>query len=96
MELKPITPMPNRTAVALKGQPDLARVAAKRFETAFLAEMLKHTGINKTSEVTGGGAGEDAFSSFLTEEYARMISDRGGIGIAEQIFNAIQTKGSNR
>ncbi len=56
--------------------------------------MLKHTGINSTPETGGGGAGEDAFASFLTGEYARLIAERGGIGLAEQIFNAIHQKGS--
>jgi flagellar protein FlgJ len=91
MDITPLSPTQGRTAPT--GKPDPARVVAERFETAFLAEMLKHTGINKTSEVTGGGAGEDAFSSFLTQEYARLITERGGIGLAEQIFNAIEQKG---
>lgn len=73
---------------------DMARKTADAFESAFLAEMLKHTGINKTSQTMGGGAGEDAFASFLTEEYARKLIASGGIGLAEQIFNAIKQKGS--
>lgn len=96
MEPASITPIQNRAPAAPADRQSLARATAERFETAFLAEMLKHSGINKTSEVTGGGAGEDAFSSFLTEEYARLVTERGGIGLAEQIFNAIETKGTDK
>lgn len=66
------------------------RAAAEKFETNFLAEMLKYTGINKTPDGFGGGEGEEAFSSFLTQEYARLIEKRGGLGIAEQVFNALK------
>ena len=96
MDLPPITARP--TALAPQRAEDAREAAARRtaqdFESAFLAEMLKHTGINRTPETGGGGAGEDAFASFLTGEYARLLAERGGIGLAEQIFNAIHQKGS--
>lgn len=102
MALSPITPTAAGGSMTRSVGPEAraldaeqaARTIAKRFEASFLAEMLKHSGINRTPESTGGGAGEDAFASFLTAEYARMIADRGGIGLAEQIFNAMQLKGS--
>ncbi len=68
----------------------VARETAEAFEAAFLAEMLKHTGINRTPESAGGGAGEEAFASFLTDQYADVLARSGGLGIAEQIFNAIR------
>jgi Rod binding domain-containing protein len=40
----------------------------------------------------GGGAGEEAFSSLLTEEYARLLAERGGIGLAEQVFEALKQR----
>jgi peptidoglycan hydrolase FlgJ len=86
---------PRPLAVAPAFDADAARETAKAFESAFLTEMLKHTGLNKTSQTMGGGAGEDAFSSFLTEEYAKKLTESGGIGLAEQIFNAIKQKGSS-
>ena len=36
--------------------------------------------------------GEEAFASFLTEEYARLLAERGGIGIAEQVFGLLQQR----
>jgi len=62
---------------------------AEDFEAAFLTEMLKYSGINAMPDGFGGGAGEDAFASFLTQEYASLMAERGGIGLAEQIFAAM-------
>ena len=69
-----------------------ARKAAEDFEAAFLGEMLKYTGLNAASESFGGGAGEEAFASFLTDEYARLLAARGGIGLAEQVFQLLKQR----
>jgi peptidoglycan hydrolase FlgJ len=66
------------------------RAAAQDFEATFLAEMLKGTGMNTVSEEFGGGYGEDAFSSLLTQEYARLLAESGGIGLAEHIFESLK------
>ena len=71
-----------------------ARAAAKAFESNFLAEMLKESGINQSSSAFGGGAGEEAFSSFLTEQYASKLAERGGLGLAEKIFEALKARGT--
>ncbi|MBP7003067.1 rod-binding protein [Amaricoccus sp.] len=96
MDLPPIASRPaapGATATPAKGHDEReTRAAAQAFESAFVAEMLKYSGVNETPEGWGGGAGEDAFGSFLTEEYARLIEARGGLGLAEQIFNAMQAK----
>ncbi len=68
------------------------RAAAEAFEAAFLAEMLKYTGMNSQPDGFGGGAGEEAFSSFLTEEYARLMAARGGIGLAERVFEILKQR----
>lgn len=95
MDLKPIgsplagaPPQPDRDAPV--------REAAEAFETTFLAEMLNLTGVNATPKGFGGGAGEDAFGSFLTGEYARLIVERGGIGLAERIFEILKQGASAR
>ena len=54
--------------------------------------MLQYTGINAMPSAFGGGAGEEAFSSFLTEEYGRLLAERGGIGIAEQVFRVLEQR----
>lgn len=81
-----------RSALPQARDPDHQLKIAKEFETSFLAEMLKHTGINKTSETFGGGAGEDAFSSMLNDAYANALVESGGIGIAELVYNSMKKK----
>ena len=66
------------------------RAVAESFEATFLAEMLSYTGLNAMPEGFGGGAGEDAFSSLLTERHARLLAERGGIGLAERIFDILK------
>lgn len=72
--------------------PSSLRAAADRFETAFLAEMLRHTGIGKMPATFNGGAGEAAFSGFMTWEYAEEITKRGTIGIADQVYEALKDR----
>lgn len=60
--------------------------AAKEFEAVFLSEMMKpmFEGV-KPNSMFGGGKGEEIFSGMMRQEYGKMMSDRGGIGIAEQV-----------
>lgn len=62
------------------------RETAKELETVFLSEMLKHARIGAPRESFGGGQGEAQFASMLRMEYARSLAARGGIGLAEQIY----------
>jgi Rod binding domain-containing protein len=62
------------------------RAVAERFEAAFLAEMLRHSGLGRVPESFNGGAGEKAFAGSLVQEYANRIAATGSLGIAEQIY----------
>jgi Rod binding domain-containing protein len=62
---------------------------AKELEAGFLAEMLAHGGLGENPDGFGGGIGEDHFASFLRAEQARLMVDRGGIGLAEVLFRAM-------
>ena len=68
--------------------PELRRVA-QDLEAAFIAEMLKHSGLGTTPDAFGGGAGEAQFASLLRDEQARLFAERGGIGLAENIYEAL-------
>lgn len=65
------------------------RAEAERFEAAFLAEMLRHSGLGRMPESFNGGAGEAAFAGSLVQEYANRIAATGTLGIAEQIYNTL-------
>ena len=65
------------------------RDVAKAFEASFLAEMLKASGMGKSRDSFGGGAGEDAFTSMMVDEQATLMVERGGIGLSEAIFESL-------
>lgn len=67
--------------------------AAQELEVSFLSEMLKAAGFGEARQTFGGGAGEEQFSSFLREAQAREMVRAGGIGLAEQFFNALKESG---
>ena len=69
-----------------------ARAAAEAFEAAFLSEVLKTSGVNAMPSGFGGGAGEEAFASLLTDEYARRMAARGGIGLAEHVYQILKPR----
>lgn len=101
MEIPPIPLVPPRALGSVAaGAPAKAvarsdadiRAAAESFEASFLAEMLQYTGLNAMPAGFGGGAGEEAFSSLLTEQYAHLLSERGGIGLSERIFDILKQR----
>jgi Rod binding domain-containing protein len=67
-----------------------ARKAGEEFESMFLGQMLSHmfAGI-ETNEMFGGGHGETMMRSMLVEEYAKEMSNAGGIGIADAVTREI-------
>lgn len=69
--------------------PGALMLKAKELEAAFLSEMLSHTGLGASSESFGGGEGEEQFASFLRGEQAKLMVEKGGIGLAEMIFKSL-------
>ncbi len=65
------------------------REASERLEAAFLSEMLKSAGIGRPTSLMGGGVGEEQYSSFLRDEYAKALARSSDLGLAEMIFNSI-------
>lgn len=83
-----ITPLPpNRPDPVL-----LAR--AQELEATFLAEMLKQGGLGPSEGLGSGGIGEEQFTSFLRDAQARLMVQKGGIGLAEQIFRSLAGRGA--
>ena len=65
------------------------RNASEQLEANFIAEMLKAAKFGEPLEHFGGGIGEEQFSSFLRDEHARALAERGGFGLAEAIFESL-------
>lgn len=78
-------PMPDPPRV----EPVALRAAARDFESAFIAEMLKTAGFGKATGGLGAGPGQEAFSGFLREAVAERITARGGFGLSEGIYRAL-------
>jgi Rod binding domain-containing protein len=85
--------VPRHPIAAPQASSDAAlREVAKKLETAFLNEMLKSSGFGEARKAFGGGMGEDQFASFLRAEHASAMVERGGLGLAESLFNALKER----
>lgn len=60
--------------------------AAQEMESVFLSQMLGHMfeGI-EVDGVFGGGQAEQVYRDMLNQEYGKIISEAGGIGLADSI-----------
>jgi len=67
-----------------------AKETAQEFESMFLAQMLGQMsmGIDPDSAF-GGGKGEAAYQSMVSEKYGEAITEMGGLGIADAIYKEI-------
>jgi len=82
----------NPSTPTLRREDAKLRHAAEELEANFLAEMLKSAGLGKSRESFGGGIGEEQFSSFLRQSQAEALVDRGGIGLAQSLFEALKDR----
>lgn len=66
------------------------RKSANEFESQFVSQMLApmFEGI-QTDETFGGGRGEEMFRPMLVEQFGKQISQRGGLGIASQVYQEL-------
>ncbi len=64
--------------------------ASKDFESVYVGEFLKSIfPKNGGDNLFGGGAGENAFQSYLLDEYAKSVVNQGGFGIAKQVYTQL-------
>ncbi len=73
-----------------KGTPDKAREVAQEFEAFFLSQVLDQMfkGI-KSDGLFGGGVAEGVYRELLNDEYAKVISRSGGVGLADAVYREI-------
>lgn len=69
-----------------KATPEEAGKAAGDFETVFLSQMLAPmwAGIGQDNYL-GGGSAEDTYHSMMINEYGKLLSKSGGLGIADAV-----------
>jgi len=58
---------------------------ARDFEASFLQVMLGQMFDSVDAGAFGGGQGEDAFKSFLTDSFAKSMAEGGGIGLSKDL-----------
>lgn len=60
--------------------------AAEDFEAVFISQMLTpmFEGI-QSDDMFGGGSAENIYKSMMIEEYGKIISASGGLGIADAV-----------
>lgn len=59
--------------------------SAHDFEASFLSIMMGQMFEGVKATTFGGGEGEDAFKSFLTDAMAKAMTKHGGIGISKMM-----------
>ncbi len=94
---EPTAPVAVAAAVASKAlerpsrdSNDAARAAAQEFEAFFLAQVLDQmfAGI-PTDGRFGGGSAEGVYRDLLNQEYAKVLSRSGGVGVADSVYREI-------
>ena len=59
---------------------------AKDFEAHFISQMVESMfSTRDMKESLGGSDAEETYETFLVQEYGKIISRAGGIGVADQI-----------
>jgi Rod binding domain-containing protein len=58
---------------------------ATEFEASFLQVMLGQMFDGVDAGAFGGGEGEDAFKSFMTDAFAKSMANAGGVGLSKDL-----------
>ena len=63
--------------------------AAQEFESVFLSKMLEGMSTGLSGSVLSGGQAEETWRSFMNDEYGKLISKSGGIGVADSVMKTM-------
>jgi peptidoglycan hydrolase FlgJ len=84
------TPIRSTKGISLRGgskaTPEQIDAAAKDFESQFISQMMAtmFSTVDKEESLAGSDA-EDMYQSMLQNEYGKIITRTGGIGVADQV-----------
>src|SRR6266700_6965920 len=68
-----------------------ARTAAQQFDAFFLNYLMKEMKQNTLSSgLFGEGLGSDTYTDLFNEELSKVMSERGGIGLADMLVKHLQ------
>ena len=82
---KPTIPTPSSS-----GSDQVLKQKAQEFETGFLRTMLS-TMMDTVADdsLTGQSFAKDSYNDMLVEEFAKEISEVGGIGLADHVYREL-------
>jgi flagellar protein FlgJ len=67
-----------------------AKSAAGEFESMFLNSMFQQMNTSVDGEGPFGGSGaQKVWRSFLTDRYAKLFAQSGGVGIAKHVYDEL-------
>lgn len=81
-----------RTAPKVQGNANdkKTKEAVQDFEAFFISQMFEHMyNTLPVNETFGGGNAEKIFRSMLVDEYGKMMSKSGGIGLTDKIMEQL-------
>jgi len=74
-----------------------AKKVAREFESMFVGMMLKSMRETVGKDMLSGkGQSDDIYRTMLDQEYARAVSEQGGLGLANTIEKQIIAQGGTR
>ena len=88
--LKPLPPLPVARPEAAQTAPREPRAwaAAQAFESFFLGQVMNAMSAGlKTDGPFSGGPSEGAWRSILNDKVGEAITQSGGVGIADHVYN---------
>jgi peptidoglycan hydrolase FlgJ len=84
-------------ARAVSGDPEALRSAARQFESLMVAQMLKtmrSTSFAEEDDPMTGGDGVKLYRELLDQQWASKISNGRGLGFAEMMVKAMESRGN--
>lgn len=77
----------NRMRMAgAKASPEKIEEVANEFEAQFISQMLENMfNTVDTKGFLGGGDAEETYRSLMIDEYGKLMSRAGGIGVADHV-----------
>jgi Rod binding domain-containing protein len=79
---------PAAAQAAASASPELRR-AAEEFEGVFLSQVLGDLNVSFSTPSVSGSDEESPFASMLRDEYAKIMSRSGGVGIADAVMREL-------
>ena len=78
---------------AERDNPQRLRAAAEEFEAVMLNLMVKEMRKNvPDSPIFGKDTGREIFNEMLDDQYVRLMTQRGGIGLADMLVRQLKGK----